>query len=76
METITSRMNPLCIKLRKLTSSAAYRREQGAFLCDSPKLLEEILKWRSDWLETVVFTEKWLCRSFRKVSGVFRCRLL
>ena len=58
METITSRMNPLCIKLRKLTSSAAYRREQGAFLCDSPKLLEEILKWRSDWLETVVFTEK------------------
>jgi TrmH family RNA methyltransferase len=43
METITSRTNPLMTHIRKLASSAAYRREKGEFLCDSPKLLEEAL---------------------------------
>ena len=43
METITSRQNPLCTHLRKLSSSAAYRRQCGEFLCDSPKLLQEAL---------------------------------
>ena len=55
METITSRQNPLCTHLRKLSSSAAYRRQCGEFLCDSPKLLQEALLWGSE-LHTVVVT--------------------
>ena len=56
METITSRTNPLCTHIRKLASSAAYRRKQGEFLCDSPKLVEEALLWQGG-LRTLVFTE-------------------
>ena len=43
MEMITSRSNPLCTHLRKLSASGAYRRRCGEFLCDSPKLLTEAL---------------------------------
>ena len=57
METITSRTNPLCTHLRKLASSASYRRKSGEFLSDSPKLLEEALLWHAD-LHTVVHTEQ------------------
>ena len=57
MEIITSRQNPLCTHLRKLASSASYRRKSGEFLCDSPKLLEEALLWGGD-VRTVVVTEK------------------
>ena len=42
MEHITSRHNPLMGHIRKLVGSAAYRWETGEFLCDSPKLLQEI----------------------------------
>ena len=45
METITSRQNPLFQKLRKLNTSASFRRQQGLFLCEGPKLLEEAQKW-------------------------------
>ena len=55
MERITSRTNPLMTHIRKLSSSAAYRREQGEFLCDSPKLLAEALLWKAPIL-TVVMT--------------------
>jgi len=55
METITGRTNPLCTHLRKLAASASYRREQGEFLCDSPKLLEEALLWGGA-LRTVICT--------------------
>lgn len=55
MEVITSRTNALCTHIRKLASSAAYRRKSGEFLCDSPKLLEEILLHGGD-LHTVVST--------------------
>ena len=48
METITSRQNPLCTHLRKLSSSTAYRRQCGEFLCDSPKLLQEALLWQAE----------------------------
>ena len=54
MEIITSRTNPLMTHIRKL-SSAAYRRERGEFLCDSPKLLGEALLWGAE-LMTVVAT--------------------
>ena len=57
METITSRTNPLCTHLRKLASSASYRRKSGEFLSDSPKLLEEALLWHAD-LHTVIHTEQ------------------
>ena len=56
MEIITSRANSLCTHLRKLGTSASYRRQNGEFLCDSPKLLEEALLHGGD-LHTVVFTE-------------------
>ncbi|MBO4854145.1 MAG: RNA methyltransferase [Oscillospiraceae bacterium] len=54
-ETITSRANPLIGHLRHLAASGSYRREQGQFLCDSPKLLGEALAWRAP-VETVVYT--------------------
>ncbi len=41
MELITSRTNPLCAHIRKLNASAAYRREQGQFTAEGPKLLAE-----------------------------------
>lgn len=47
MEQITSRSNALLSHMRHLGSSAAYRRERGEFLCDSPKLLEEALQWHA-----------------------------
>ena len=56
MERITARTNPLMTHMRKLSSSAAYRREQGEFLCDSPKLLTEALQWNAELL-TVVTTD-------------------
>ena len=56
MEKITSRQNPLCTHIRKLATSASYRRQNGEFLCDSPKLLEEALLRHAN-LHTVVCTE-------------------
>ena len=48
MKHITSRHNPLMGHIRKLVGSAAYRRETGEFLCDSPKLLQEALLWQAE----------------------------
>jgi TrmH family RNA methyltransferase len=42
--------------MRKLSTSSAYRREQGEFLCDSPKLLGEALQWQAE-LVTVVASQ-------------------
>ncbi len=56
MEIISSRSNALCTHIRKLASSASYRKEKGEFLCDSPKLLKEALLWGAEIL-CVVFTE-------------------
>ena len=53
MERITSRSNPMMTHIRKLSSSAAYRREQGEFVCDSPKLLGEALQWNAEILAVV-----------------------
>ena len=55
MEHITSRHNPLMGHIRRLAGSAAYRRETGEFLCDSPKLLQEALLWQAE-LTAVVTT--------------------
>lgn len=43
MERITSRKNPLLEHIRRL-DSGPYRRQCGAFLCDSPKLVDEALR--------------------------------
>ncbi len=56
METITSRKNPLCIRLRRLGTEGKYRRETGEFLCDGPKLLNEALRWAPQSVRTVVCT--------------------
>lgn len=44
-EVITSRQNPLCARFKKLAASRSFREEAGEFLCDSPKLLAEAVKW-------------------------------
>ena len=54
MEKITSRSNGLLVHMKKLAASAAYRREQGDYLCDSPKLLAEALKWHAPVREIAV----------------------
>ena len=41
MDRITSRKNAFIVRLRALASDAGMRREQGVFVCDGPKLLEE-----------------------------------
>lgn len=53
METITSRQNPLFQKIRKLNTSNSFRRQQGLFVCEGPKLLEEAGKWEAP-IETVI----------------------
>jgi len=55
-ERIVSRNNPLVKQIRSLAGSGSYRRQQGQFLCDSPKLLEEALRWNAV-IRTVVCTE-------------------
>ena len=47
MEKISSRSNPLLVHCKKLASSSDYRQDRGEFLCDSPKLLEEAVKWHA-----------------------------
>ena len=44
-ERITSRQNPLAVRLRKLGSDKKTRHREGAFLCEGTKLVEEALKW-------------------------------
>ncbi len=44
-ERIQSRKNPLLAHIRKLCSSRKYRREQGQYVGDGLKLLEEALRW-------------------------------
>ncbi len=53
-EYITSRSNPLVLRLKKLNSKRSARREEGVFCGEGPKLLAEALKWGAE-LETVVF---------------------
>ena len=55
METIMSRANPLCAHLKKLAASRSYREETGEFLCDSPKLLREALRWGAP-VKVILFT--------------------
>ena len=56
METITSRTNPLCTHLRKLSASAPIADSAGSLCADSPKLLEEALLWQGA-VHTVISTD-------------------
>jgi len=55
-ERITARKNPLIQKVRKLLSSASYRRETGLFVGDGTKLLTEAVRY---WpgLDTVILAD-------------------
>ena len=55
-ERITSRSNPLVTRLKKLNAKRSFRREEGVFCGEGPKLLAEALKWDAQ-LETVVCAE-------------------
>jgi len=55
-EMIVSRSNPLVKHLRALAASSDYRRERRQFLCDSPKLVEEAIRWGGA-IRTVVCTD-------------------
>lgn len=54
-EEITSRKNPRLVQLRKLAAQRSFRREQGLFVGDGTKLLEEAVRWGAP-LDTVVVT--------------------
>ena len=54
MERITARTNPLMQHMKKLGNDAAYRRETGLFLCDSPKLLGEAVRWGAEIVEVAL----------------------
>lgn len=68
MEHITSRHNPLMGHIRKLVGSAAYRRETGEFLCDSPKLLQEALLWQAEITAVVTISPLHLPEHIRQVQ--------
>ena len=56
MEHITSRQNPLMVRIKKLGQSRALRREERVFVCEGPKLIEEALKWGA-CVETLLAAE-------------------
>ncbi len=53
MEEIVSRRNPIFQRIRKLNASSSFRRQQGRFVGEGPKLLEEAVRWGAE-IETVV----------------------
>lgn len=56
LERITSRQNPLMVRLKKLGSDKKTRRQEGAFLCEGAKLVEEAIRWQAG-VETLVVAE-------------------
>ena len=52
-EVVTSRANPLLTRVRRLNSRRAFRRAEGAFSAEGPKLLAEALRWGGE-LEAVI----------------------
>lgn len=56
MEHITSRRNPLILRLRALAADGAFRRAEGEYLCDGHKLLTEALEKGAE-IKTVLWKE-------------------
>lgn len=61
MEWITSRQNPLISQVRKLGADRLFRREQGLFLVEGVKLLEEAVRWGVE-IATLIHAES--CADF------------
>ena len=57
VEHVTSRKNPLILRLRALAADGAFRREEGEYLCDGHKLLAEALDKGAE-IRTVLWKEK------------------
>lgn len=55
-EHITSRQNPLMVRLKKLGADKKARRQEGAFLCEGDKLVGEALRWEAG-MEILVVAE-------------------
>ena len=55
---ITSRKNEKVARFKKLAASARFRRECGEYLCDSPKLLEEAIRWGAGIREVMYTGER------------------
>lgn len=56
-ENITSRKNPYIARLRLLAADAAFRREQGEYLCDGMKLLTEAISAGAE-IRSLLWKEK------------------
>ena len=61
IERITSRQNSLLTRIVRLQNSKKYRREQGMFVGDGTKLLEEAIRWDPQGLRAVVLQEGTAC---------------
>lgn len=57
IETITSRKNQTILRLRALAGDGAFRRQQGEYLCDGRKLLQEALD-QGAALRTILWKER------------------
>ena len=57
VEHITSRKNPLILRLRALSADGAFRRAEGEYLCDGYKLLAEALDKGAE-VRTVLWKER------------------
>lgn len=61
IEMITSRQNSLMTRAVKLQTSKKFRKEQGVFVGDGIKLLDEAIKWAPESLEAVILREGISC---------------
>ena len=61
IECITSSQNSLLTRIVRLQNSKKFRREQGLFVGDGTKLLEEAIRWDPQGLRAVVLREDVSC---------------
>lgn len=74
-KTITSRQNPLCIRLRKLAKSGVYRREAGEYLADGEKLWQEAVRWNAPVRQVITTVGHTLAEGLRLPEGVERIQV-
>lgn len=67
IEAISSRKNQYIVRLRSLAADGAFRREQGEYLCDGIKLLQEALA-QGAVLRSVLWKEQ--AETFPELEGV------
>ena len=69
MENLTNRSNPVSKHVKKLGADRRYREENGQFLCDGEKLLDEAIKSGID-IE-IIITSKELNRAITEKTRIF-----